>query len=358
MNIVIGNREVGLDRPPYFIADIAANHDGDLKRALHLIELAKECGADAAKFQNFRAARIVSRNGFSALGGKRSHQANWKKSVYEIYEDASISWEWTPRLKEKCAAVGIEYFSSPYDLESVNHLEPYVNVYKIGSGDISWPEILSHVAAKGKPVMLATGASTLEDVRAAMATILAVNKRVVLMQCNTNYTADPVNFTYLNLNVLKTYAKLFPEAVLGLSDHTPGHSAVVAAVALGARVFEKHFTDDCGREGPDHRFSMTPHGWKDMVRCAVEAYYSLGDGDKRIEDNERDTAVVQRRGLFYARDLKRGQVLCRDDLQALRPRLPGGVDPVELSQLVGRKLVRDVQADEWVKKEDLNDAAG
>ena len=216
----IGDDYIGQNEPPYFIADIAANHDGDLDRAFKLIELAKGAGAHAAKFQNFVADKIVSRKGFDKLGAQLSHQSNWKKSVYETYEDASISFSWTEKLKAKCDEVGITYFTSPYDFESVDYVDPYLPAYKIGSGDITWHGIINHIAKKGKPVMLATGASTIDDVKMAMNILESYTKNLVLMQCNTNYTADYENFKYINLNVLKTYKRLFPHTVLGLSDHT------------------------------------------------------------------------------------------------------------------------------------------
>src|SRR5689334_2235029 len=130
-DIRIGNSSIGFNQPLYFIADIAANHDGDLNRALKLIELAKESGAHAAKFQNFQASKIVSKVGFEALGGQLSHQKSWKKSVYEVYEDASVSYDWTAILKKKCDEVGIDYFTSPYDFHSIDMVDPYVGVYKI-----------------------------------------------------------------------------------------------------------------------------------------------------------------------------------------------------------------------------------
>ena len=126
-NIKVGNRFIGINEKPYFIADVAANHDGNINRALKLIELAKLSGADAAKFQNFTASKIVSKKGFDNLGGQLSHQSNWKKSVYEVYEDASISFDWTSKLKDKCDEVGIEYFTSPYDFQSVDHVDKFLN---------------------------------------------------------------------------------------------------------------------------------------------------------------------------------------------------------------------------------------
>ena len=199
MEIQIGTHTIGADHPTYFIADIAANHDGDLERAKMLIRLAKEAGADAAKFQNFRAPKIVSDYGFRHMGGQVSHQASWKKSVFQVYQDASIPFEWTPILKEECDKAGIDYFSSPYDFDAIDMLDPYVPAYKIGSGDITWPEALERMARKGKPVLLATGASDIGEVQRAVHTILAINPHLVLMQCNTNYTASLENFDHIHL---------------------------------------------------------------------------------------------------------------------------------------------------------------
>ena len=264
MEFKIGSHTVGGDHPTYFIADISANHDGELERAKMLIHQAKEAGADAAKFQNFRARQIVSDYGFRTMGSQLSHQSTWKKSVFEVYQDASIPFDWTPILKEECDKVGIDYFSSPYDFEAIEMLDPYVPAYKIGSGDITWLEALERMARAGKPVILATGASTIGEVQRAAHTILAINPQLVLMQCNTNYTASLENFDHIHLRVLNTYRTMFPEVVLGLSDHTSGHATVLGAVVLGARVVEKHFTDDTSRIGPDHPFSMTPQTWKDI----------------------------------------------------------------------------------------------
>src|SRR4051812_46002181 len=179
----VGQRTIGGDAPVYFIADIAANHDGDIGRAKELIHLAAEAGADAAKFQNFIAEKIVSRHGFENLGGKLSHQSKWKKSVFEVYQDASVNPDWTPILKETCDRAGIEYFTSPYDFESVDRVDPFVRVYKIGSGDIDWTEMLEHIAKKGKPVMIASGASELADVERAMTVLQKHTRDLVLMQC-------------------------------------------------------------------------------------------------------------------------------------------------------------------------------
>lgn len=352
-SIKFGRKSIGDGHPLYFVADLAANHDGSLERAFKLIELAKASGADAAKFQNFKAAQIVSKMGFEKLGGELSHQATWTKSVFETYQDASVPQDWTALLKKKCDEVGIDYFTSPYDFASVDHVDAYVDLYKIGSGDITWPEMLDYIARKGKPVMFATGASTMDDVERAMKVLSRTTDKLVLMQCNTNYTASVENFKYINLNVLKEYARRWPDVVLGLSDHTHGHATVLGAVALGARVFEKHFTDDNSRPGPDHKFAMNPRSWREMVDRSNELDLALGDGIKRIEGNEIETAVVQRRSLRFTRDLKAGETLSREDLFPLRPIPADGLPPYALDELVGKVLVRDVRADDYIRTADV-----
>lgn len=351
----LGNTDVGLEHPTFFVADIAANHDGDLERARLLIRLCAEAGANAAKFQNFRASKIVSDYGFRNLGGQQSHQAKWKKSVFEVYESASLPWEWTPILLEECKACGIEYFSAPYDLDAVDMLDPYVNIFKIGSGDITWPEMLRKVASKQKPVLLATGASNIEDVKRAVEEICSINPKLVLMQCNTNYTGNLENFRHIHLRALDTFRAMFPDVVLGLSDHTPGHATVLGAVALGARVIEKHFTDDNHREGPDHAFSMSPGSWREMVDRTRELEAALGSPEKYVADNEQQTVVLQRRCLRATSNLRAGTILQENMLEALRPAPKDAVMPYDLGRAVGKKLAGDLAAGEhlrWALLED------
>ncbi|MCJ7519872.1 MAG: N-acetylneuraminate synthase family protein [Anaerolineaceae bacterium] len=344
MNFKIGSHWIGDNHPTYFIADIAANHDGDLNRAKALIRKAKDASADAAKFQNFQATKIVSDYGFKSLGGQQSHQSKWKKSVFEVYQDASVPFNWTPILKEECDKAGIDYFSSPYDFEVIDMLDKYMPAYKIGSGEIDWIEALERMASKGKPMLLATGAATIGEVQRAVHAILAINRELVLMQCNTNYTASLENFKYIHLNVLKTYALMFPDVVLGLSDHTPGHATVLGAVALGARVIEKHFTDDNTREGPDHKFAMNPRTWAEMVETTRQLEQALGSSDKVVADNETETVVIQRRCLRAARDIRLGDVLTREMIDVLRPATPGAILPDQLGKVIGMKALVDIPA--------------
>jgi sialic acid synthase SpsE len=344
--LTIEAARIGEDHPTYFIADIAANHDGDLGRAKELIYMAKEAGADAAKFQHFKAETIVSDHGFKLLGGQQSHQSEWKKSVFDVYNDASVSMDWTQTLKETCDEAGITFFTSAYDFDLVDHIDPYVPAYKIGSGDITWIDMIKYIASKGKPYILATGASTMDDVYRAVYAGLELNTQLVLLQCNTNYTGSLQNMRYVQLNVLKAYRVMFPKMILGLSDHTPGHATVLGAVAIGARVIEKHFTDDTGREGPDHAFSMDPRSWKDMVDRTRELEAALGCGIKKVEDNELQTIILQRRAVRAVGDLPKGHNIEAQDLSVLRPCPPGAILPYEAGSLIGKKLRQGKKAGE------------
>lgn len=353
MVLNIDGHLIGPNHPTYFIADIAANHDGSLDRAKTLIALAKGAGADAAKFQHFKANRIVSGVGFDRLDGAKSHQAAWTRSVVDVYSDASVPSSWTPELRKECDSVGITFLSSPYDLDSVDEIDPFVPAFKVGSGDIDWLEELNYIAAKGKPVILATGAATMAEVERAMDELLAVTDQVALMQCNTNYTADEGNFDHLNLNVLQTYAQRWPGITLGLSDHTHGPAAVLGAVTLGARMIERHFTDDTTRDGPDHRFALDPSAWAEMVADTRRLERALGSTEKHVAANEIDTAVVQRRSIRASVNLVQGQVLEREHLDVLRPAPAGSIPPSDLSNVVGRALARPVAQGVELRWEDL-----
>lgn len=344
----INNRIIGNDYPTYFIADIAANHDGNLNKAIKLIREAKKAGADAAKFQHFNADTIVSDYSFKNFSKQLSHQSKWKKSVYQVYEDASINLKWTPILKKECKKVGIDFFTSPYSFDLVDHVDKHIPAYKIGSGDITWLEIIKYIASKGKPYIIATGASTLKEVKQAYKAGFKINKKIAIMQCNTNYTAGNNNYDYINLNVLKTYKKIFPKAILGLSDHTHGHATVLGAITLGARVIEKHFTLDNDLTGPDHKFSMNPKTWKDMILRSRELERSLGSKNKKIEDNEKDPAIVQKRSIHANKLLKKNRVITKEDLIFLRPCPKDGIEPYKYKKVIGKRVRQNIQKNETI----------
>ncbi|MDB0053293.1 N-acetylneuraminate synthase family protein [Alphaproteobacteria bacterium] len=347
--IKINKNIISNNSKTYFIADIAANHDGDINRAKDLIYLCAKAGADAAKFQHFNANTIVSNQGFKSLGGQQSHQSKWKKSVFDVYQDASINLDWTPILKNTCDEAGITFLTTPYSYELVDEVDNFLSAYKIGSGDITWLGIVEYVASKGKPVFLATGASTLKEVDIAMSTLLKKTNDIVLMQCNTNYTASLENFKYINLNVLREYRRKYPNTILGLSDHTPGHTTVLGAVSLGARVIEKHFTEDTTREGPDHKFSMDFNTWKEMVDRTRELENALGIETKKVEENELETVVLQRRAIRVKKDLMIGDSVKEEDLEFLRPCPQDALPPYEFKKVIGKTLVKNIKSGDYIK---------
>ena len=337
----------------YFIADIAANHDGSLKRAKKLIKLCALAGADAAKFQHFKAETIVSDLGFKKIG-KLSHQSKWKSGVFQVYKKASINPKWTPVLKKECKKFGIDFMTAPYDLKYVDEVFKYICAYKIGSGDITWKKIINKIAKKKKPVILATGASSLAEVKKAVKEILRINKNLILMQCNTNYTNSNDNFKFLNLKVLKTYKKIFgKKVVLGLSDHTPGHVSVLGSVCLGAQVIEKHFTDSNFRNGPDHKFSLNPDTWKKMVEDTRILESSMGDGIKKIEFNEKESSIIQRRGVWLNKNVFPNEKFSENHIDILRPCPKNSLDIFEIHKFFGKKYKKKMTKGDLVTKKCL-----
>lgn len=321
----------------YFIADIAANHDGNIDKAIELINIAKQSGANAAKFQHFHADTIVSRHSFDQMK-KLGHQSKWKKSVYQVYKEASLNLNWTRKLYNECKKINIDFFTSPYSIELVDHVDRFVSAYKIGSGDITYSEIIEYISKKKKPVILATGASSITEVERAMKIIKKFNKNICIMQCNTNYTGSKENFNYINLNVLTLFKERFKDVILGLSDHTPGHATVLGAIALGARIIEKHFTLSNKSAGPDHKFSMTPNTWKEMVERTRELELAMGSKKKLLEKNEKDSVIVQRRSVHLNKRYKKNEKIKIKDVSCLRPCPHGSVQPYELKKIKSRFL--------------------
>jgi N-acetylneuraminate synthase len=346
---------IGNEHPTYFIAEIGSNFDGSKQRAVDLIGIAKDAGAQAVKFQHYTAKSLVNQHGFENMGGKVSHQQKWDDSVYNVYDNASLPLDWTADLAKFSKREGIDFFSSPYSFDLAENIEPHVDFFKIGSGDITFTALIEFIAKFGKPILLGTGASSIMDVERALSIIESHNVESVVMQCNTNYTGSGVNNKHLNLNVFNTYKKHFPNSVLGLSDHMTEDHIVLASIAMGARVVERHFTDDTTRSGPDHPFSMDPESWKAMILKARELEEMLGNGVKRIEENETDTAIVQRRALCLTKNLEEGSVLKESSLEALRPCPEGAFEPYQIQELVGKTLSTNLSRGSVLTLKNLQD---
>lgn len=347
-NIKIGNKMIGPNYPTYFIAEIGGNFDGSIDKAKRLIDAAKEAGADCAKFQTFTAETIVSEGGFSKMELHGVH-GSWGRTVSEVFKDVEFPIEWHQEIADYCKSVGIDFSTSPYFKEAVDLCAdmklPFI---KIGSGEITWLEMIEYTASKGIPIMLATGDATMSEIDEAVRTIEKTgNKELVLMQCITNY---PSKIDSANVNVLKTYQDAF-ECLTGYSDHSPGHIVALASVVLGGRVIEKHFTLDKTDSGPDHPHSMEPNEFKFMVDSVREVERAMGSTRKEVVEEESETVFVQRRCLYAKNNLKRGQVITVDDIDVLRPAL--GIPPKFKETIIGKTVNKDIPARAPIFWEDL-----
>lgn len=352
----IGKKWVGEGEKPHWIADIAANwmptpgQKPDINKAFKLIDAAKAAGADVAKFQTFQAPKIVSDVGFKSM--KIAHQAKWKKSVYEVYQDASLRFDWHQKLAAYCRKIGIEFMSTPYDKESVDLLEKIgVSAYKIGSGDIDYTELLTYIAKKRKPIIISSGASDLAAVELAINTLRkAGNHQIILLQCITNYALSPIE--QAEVEAMVTIGKAF-DVLYGYSDHTydsqnPTHGIIVPLIAItrGACVIEKHLCLRNDDETPDAPFSMTPEAFSLMTKYGNLVKTILGSGQKQVVAAESDSSIVQRRCLRASKDLNKGTALTESMIEALRPAPKNSITPPFTEMIIGKKLAQPISKGE------------
>ncbi len=335
-SISIGSRKLEKYRSVYVIAEIGSNHDRDIRRAKDLIQKAKECGADAAKFQCFTAEELISKRGFKK---KASFQSKWKKSVWDTYVEAEFPRKWHSELADFARSQGIDFFTSPWDSEALDYLVKIrAPAIKIGSGDINNYSLLRRAGSTGKPVLLGTGASDLAEVESAVRVIKSSgNQKIVLMHCVVNYPSD---INQANVRVLPAMELAFGLQV-GYSDHSPGSLVAASAVSLGATVIEKHFTDDRSRNGPDHKHSMNPKEFAEMVSGIRILQKALGDGVKAPVPDEKKTMVLQRRSIFAVKPIAKGAKITRDKVRLLRPAV--GIAPKDLDIVLGRKATKDIE---------------
>jgi len=346
--IKIGKRMIGEGHPAYIIAEIGANFDHDIEKAKRLIDAAKACGADCAKFQSFIAEKIVSAGGFGSMQLKGVH-GSWGRPVHEVFREAEFPREWHKEISDYCNHIDIDFSTSPYDFDAVDLcMDLDVPYIKIGSGDITWLEMLEYIAKKGKPMFLATGDATMSEIDEAISVIESTgNKELVLMQCITNY---PSKIESANINVLKTYQTAY-NILTGYSDHSPGPVVAMGSVALGAVVIEKHFTLNTKDAGPDHPHSMDVNEFKRMVDYIRELESAMGTTRKVVVEEESETVIVQRRGLYSTKFIAKGKKIELSDLVELRPAL--GIAPKYKNTVVGRTASQDIQADSPIRWTDL-----
>lgn len=346
--IKFGNTSIGHGHPTYFIAEIGANFDGSLEKAKKLCDAAKLAGADCAKFQSFISEKIVSAKGFNKMKLKGVH-GSWGRPVNEVFKDAEFPRDWHHIVKEHCDNIGIHFSTSPYDFEAVELcLDLNLPFIKIGSGEITWLEMIHKIASTQKPIILATGDATLSEIDEAINVIISTgNKNLVLLQCITNY---PSMIESANINVLKTYQSAF-DVLTGYSDHSFGDVVILGATALGGCVVEKHFTLNKDDKGPDHPHSMDPEEFRLMVERVRQLEMALGSTRKFVVDEERETVVVQRRGLYANRDIIRGEIIKKEDIVVLRPAL--GILPKYENIVIGKVAQVDINLGEPIYWENI-----
>jgi N,N'-diacetyllegionaminate synthase len=332
----IAQRKIGAGNACYVIAEAGVNHNGSLEMAKRLVLAARQAGADSVKFQTFKTEKVISR-----LAPKAAYQEETTgagESQFDMVRKLELPFEGFRELQAYCKELGIEFLSTPFDFESADFLESLgVAAFKVPSGEITNLPFLEHIARKGKPLIVSTGMSDLEEVRAAMKVLTEVGKGgIVLLHCVSNYPAAPAS---VNLRAMTTLARAFGVPV-GYSDHTQGIEIPLAAVALGACVIEKHFTLDRNLPGPDHRASLEPNELADMVRGIRNVEAALGDGVKRPVAEELNTAAVARRSLVAARDIDAGTRVTPELIAILRPGT--GLPPSMRDRIIGKTAIRNI----------------
>ena len=334
----IANREIGKNQPCFVIAEIGSNHNQDFDLACKLIDTAADAGADAVKFQTFRASEHYSKKtpGFSYLDNTDTH---------DLIKSLELDRSWQADLMRHAEEKGVIFFSSPCDTDAIEGLEDLdVPAYKVASFDLTDDSLISEMAAKNKPMILSTGMANWMDIQIAVDAVRKEgNDQIILLQCTSLYPA-PAHLS--NLNAMTSMESAFGTLV-GYSDHTMGDHIPIAAVAMGACVIEKHFTLDRTLPGPDHPFAIEPQELAEMMRKIRDVEASMGDGIKNgPRPEEQEMAEKGRRSLHACVKIAEGQTISADMLKVKRPGL--GISPALREQVIGRKARRNIEADEWI----------
>ena len=335
--VKIENKLIGDDEPCFIIAEAGSNHNGSLEQAKKLIDVAVEAGADAVKFQIYKAETLYSKHTpeFSYLKGQ---------NVYELIKDIETPREWLKELAGYCEDRNIIFLATPFDFEAVDILDKYVPAFKIASFEITDLELLKYAAEKGKPMILSTGMANLGEIEDAINAAKSVgNEDIILLHCNSLYPA-PVEI--VNLKAIETMRTAFKVPV-GFSDHTLGIHIPIGAVAMGACVIEKHFTLDRTLPGPDHSFAIEPGELKEMVNCIRDVEKARGSGIKKKSELESEEMYIKARRSIHAKvDILKGTKITRDMLIIKRPGY--GIKPKFIDIVVGRDVKKDIKEDEWI----------
>jgi N-acetylneuraminate synthase len=336
-SIYLAGRALGQGHPAYIVAELSANHAQDFERAVALVRAAKSAGADAVKIQTYTADTLTLDSDKEPF---RIHAGTaWDgKTLYELYKEAYTPWDWQPRLKAIADDLGLPLFSSPFDESAVAFLEAMqVPAYKIASFELVDLPLIECVSRTGKPVIMSTGMSTLDEIRDAVDAARAAGAReIALLKCTSAYPAPAEE---MNLRTIADLAATF-DVPVGLSDHTMGVAVPVAAVALGACIIEKHFTLSRSMPGPDSHFSLEPAEFKAMVEAVRTAEKALGRVDYTVGREEAKSRSF-RRSLFVVQDVEQGALFSTENIRSIRP--GHGLPPKHLKEVLGRRATRDIE---------------
>ena len=329
----------------FLIAEAGVNHNGDLEKAYQLIDAAAEAKVDAIKFQSFKADNLVSKS--AKMAEYQKQNLGYEDSQYAMLKKLEIPVPTLSQLKKYAESKGLIWFSTAFDFESIDTLiELDIPVWKIPSGEITNYPYLKKIAVLNKPVILSTGMCNLADIEAALKVFLDCGRKreeICILHCNTEY---PTPWTDVNLKAMVSMGQIFGTAY-GYSDHTTGITVPTAAVALGAKVIEKHFTLDKNLPGPDHKASLEPHELKEMVDSIRIVEQVLGSSIKFVSDSERKNIHVARKSIVAATDIKTGELMLEDVLTTMRP--GDGISPMYWNEVVGQPAVKDYKAGDKIE---------
>ncbi|WP_253197229.1 N-acetylneuraminate synthase [Clostridium algidicarnis] len=338
---MIEGMEFGYEKSCLIIAEAGVNHNGDINIAKELVDSAVKTGANAVKFQTFKAENLVT---------KKAPKADYQKETtgygnqYEMLKKLELSYDDHVLLKKYCADKGVMFISTPFDFESVDLLVKLdIPLYKVSSGDLTNIPLLKYIARLDKPMIVSTGMANLGEVELAIEAINKTgNDKIILLHCTSNY---PTEYEDVNLNAMITLKNAF-NLPIGYSDHTKGIEVPIAAVAMGAKVIEKHFTLDKEMDGPDHRASLNPKEFKQMVDSIRKIEKAFGDGIKRCNNNEESTKRVARKSIVAKVNIEKGQIISYENVTFKRP--ANGISPIFIEDLIGKKAVCNINIDDCI----------
>ena len=341
----VGNRWIGDGQPVFIVGEAGSNHNRNYEQAQRLVDIAAAAGADAVKFQVFRANKLYPQS------AGQSEYLNLSKSIYDIIAEMEMPHEWLPKLSAYCSEKDVQFQVSVFDEETVDVVDPYVDSFKIASYEMTHFPLIRYVAKKGKPVVISTGTANLDEVTAMVEEFRRTgNDKLILMQCTGAY---PAPIEALNVRTIATMKEVYGVPV-GLSDHSRDPLVgPVAAVAVGANLIEKHFTLSNELPGPDHRFALEPDELRLMIQKIREVEKALGSGKKVTHAVEAELRRFARRSIFAIRDIAEGEVFTRTNIAVLRcGNLPPGSDPKDFEKILNKHARHNIVSEQPIRKDD------